>query len=264
MPLRRHSLRQRLHVSVTAGERRHHRGVQVIEDKENDSMTKALPTPLIADAAMRCAVPMRFAPRGISLVSGDAPLGGRVRPAQHSGSVDVFIEAVHLAAPGDVLVIDNGGRLDEGCVGDLVTLEAKNAGLAGILIWGANRDSAELREVGLPVFSYGQWPCGPRRLDSRTGDALTRARFGDVVVTADDHVFADTDGVIFIPSSAYDPVISAAQEIHRRERAQADRIRAGTPLFDQFRFRDYLERRSSSSALTFREHLRTLGGEIEQ
>jgi regulator of RNase E activity RraA len=35
---------------------------------------------------------------------------GRVRSARHAGSVDVFLEAVGVAQPGDVLVIDNGGR----------------------------------------------------------------------------------------------------------------------------------------------------------
>jgi regulator of RNase E activity RraA len=37
-------------------------------------------------------------------------------PAQHVGSVDIFLEALEGAAPGEVLVVDNGGRLDEACV----------------------------------------------------------------------------------------------------------------------------------------------------
>jgi hypothetical protein len=50
--------------------------------------------------------------------------------------VDIFLEALEGAAPGNVLVVDNGGRLDEACVGDLVVLEAQAAGLEGIVIWG--------------------------------------------------------------------------------------------------------------------------------
>lgn len=56
-------------------------------------------------------------------------LAGRVCPARHAGSVDAFLEAFQTAAPGDVLVADNGGRLEEACVGDLVALEAQAAGL---------------------------------------------------------------------------------------------------------------------------------------
>jgi regulator of RNase E activity RraA len=55
-----------------------------------------------------------------------------------------------------VLVVDNGGRADEACVGDLVVLEAQAAGLGGVVMWGLHRDTPEVTQIGLPVFSYGQ------------------------------------------------------------------------------------------------------------
>jgi regulator of RNase E activity RraA len=88
-------------------------------------------------------------------------LAGRVCPARHAGSVDAFLEAFEMAAPGDVLVVDNGGRLDEACVGDLVALEAQAAGVEGMVIWGLHRDTADIRAIGLPVFSLGAIPTGP-------------------------------------------------------------------------------------------------------
>jgi 4-hydroxy-4-methyl-2-oxoglutarate aldolase len=100
---------------------------------------------------------------------------------RHYGSVDVFLEAMASARPGDVLVIDNAGRLDEGCIGDLTALEAEASGLSGMVVWGAHRDTADLRQIGLPVFSYGVCPAGPRRLDTPDPDALTSASFGDFV-----------------------------------------------------------------------------------
>ena len=52
-------------------------------------------------------------------------IAGRALPAKHFGSVDIFLEAMMSAEQGDVLVIDNNGRADEGCIGDLTTLEAR-------------------------------------------------------------------------------------------------------------------------------------------
>ena len=94
-----------------------------------------LSTPLVADAALRLKVPLRIAPPGISPVISGRRLAGRALPARHFGSVDVFLEAMQNAQPGDVLVIDNGGRRDEGCIGDLTALEAQASGLAGIVVW---------------------------------------------------------------------------------------------------------------------------------
>lgn len=223
-----------------------------------------LSTPLITDAALRLKIPVSIAPFRIHPVTAGMRLAGRVLPAKHFGSVDVFLEAMESSEPGDVLVIDNGGRTDEGCIGDLTALEAQAADLAGIVVWGTHRDTPELQQINLPIFSYGSCPSGPQRLDHRTDDALPVARFGACEVTRSQVVFADDDGCVFVPTNSMERLLETAHQIWQKERKQADRIKAGETLRQQLKFADYLNKRASDPNHSFREHLRKIGGEIEE
>jgi regulator of RNase E activity RraA len=174
------------------------------------------------------------------------------------------LEALERAQPGDVLVVDNGGRHDEACVGDLIALETKTAGLAGIVIWGLHRDTPELLDIGLPIFSLGALPTGPVRLDPRGADALDSARVGSWVVSADDVAIGDANGVLFVPAARAEEIATAARAIRETERTQADKMRQGNSLRGHLQFSDFISRRSTNPELTFREHLRRIGGAIEE
>lgn len=223
-----------------------------------------LSTPLVADACLRCGVPMRAAPAGIRPVLPGTRFAGRALPVRHYGSVDVFLEALTVARPGDVLVIDNGGRTDEACIGDLTVLEAQAAGVSALVVFGLHRDTAELVEIGVPVSSYGSHPLGPSRLDEREPQALTSAHLGAELVTAEDVVFGDDDGVVLVAVEVVDDVLAMAARIWRTEREQATRIRGGDTLREQTAFADYLVRRADDPRYTFRQHLRRVGGAIEE
>lgn len=221
-------------------------------------------TALIADACIRLNVRLRIAPSGVRPLIEKTPIAGRVLPVKHYGSVDIFLEAMKNAQQGDILVIDNGGRENEGCVGDLTALEALASGLGGIVVWGCHRDTAELVKIDFPVYSYGSSPAGPQRVDPPQPEALTSAHFGDFQVSREDVVFADDDGVLFAPCTHAQKLIETAEAISQTERRQAQAVRSGKTLREQLRFDEYLDRRSNDPTYTFRKHLRNIGGAIEE
>ncbi len=223
-----------------------------------------LSTPHLADACLRVGVTVRCAPTTLRPLMPAMHCAGRVRPARHVGSVDIFLEALETSGKGDVLVVDNGGRTDQACVGDLVTLEMATGGLAGIVIWGLHRDTMELQEIGLPFFSLGSLPTGPLSLDKRSPDALEWARVGEWIVTSEDVVVGDGDGVIFLPYERLVDIIPAAESIRETERRQAGEMRSGHSFREQAAFQSYLAQRAQNPEFGFREHLRQIGGAIEE
>ena len=162
------------------------------------------------------------------------------------------------------MVVDNRGRTDEACVGDLTVLEAKAWGLSGLVVYGYHRDNDELSRIVFPVFSYGSNPAGPVRLDKRESLDLKSAQWDGFTVDSSDVVFADDDGVIFVSTNRVVDLFKVAESIWKIERQQAEAIKAGKKLSDQLDFEEYLAKRNSDPSYTLRRHLRERGGAIEE
>src|SRR5688572_6805642 len=219
-------------------------------------------TPFIADACVQLSLPVRVASHGLKCNFPGSKAAGPARPARHAGSTDVFLEAIAAAERGDVLVIDNGGRTDEGCIGDLVVGEAFMSGMAATICWGTHRDTAAIHAIGARVWSLGICPNGPLELRRRVATALEAANLGKITITHDDHVFADDDGVVVIASADVPRVVDTARDIAAREGAQAARLLKGELLRTQFDLDGYVSTRTANPDYTFRDHLKTFGGAI--
>lgn len=224
----------------------------------------SLTTPHLADGCLRLGVPIRVGPSALQSIAPNMRCAGRVRPVRHLGSIDVFFEALEDAKQGEVMVVDNGGRQEEACIGDIVALEVRAAGLAGMVIWGLHRDSKELSDIGFPIFSMGSLPTGPQRLHARPDDIFTRATVGLHTVTSADFVVGDANGVLFLPEDRLDEIVTAAVGYRDTEARQLRDMAAGKSYREQSRFSEYRARHAREPGYGFRQHLKAIeaAGEV--
>jgi regulator of RNase E activity RraA len=227
-----------------------------------DDLDLLLPTAALADAAVRLGIPLGTAPVSLVPLLPGTAFAGPAAPVTHLGSVDVLLETIDDAPAGAVLVVDNGGRDDEACVGDLMLLEAKLAGMRGAVIWGRHRDTAQLRDIGLPVFSRGPHPFGPRRVPP-AGRAMRSAFLDGVAVTTEHWIVADDDGVLVVGPERRSELAETAARIQAVEGRQSVRMREGASLRDQLDFAEYRRRQTQDAELTLRRYLAETGGAIE-
>lgn len=123
--------------------------------------------------------------------------------------------AVALAKPGDVVIAASDGFQGTAVVGDIVTMMAKNAKCAAIVLDGMARDSEGIVGVGLPLFSRGITPNScVRSGPGRVGVAIVA---GGVAIEPGDVVVGDRDGVVVIPRKMLDSVIERVAAIKEAE-----------------------------------------------
>jgi 4-hydroxy-4-methyl-2-oxoglutarate aldolase len=209
-------------------------------------------------------VPLRIAPPGIAPVVAGAAIAGCALPARHYGSVDVFLKACGAATTGDVLVVDNEGRTDEACVGDLTVLEAQASGIGGTRRLGSAPRQTRAERDRPPALQLWNLPCRTAATRSAEARSPLERTLGEHVITRDDIVFADDDAAVFVPADRVDELLDAARAIWHLEREQASRITAGETLRTQTSFDEYLTRRANDPSYTFRQNLRQIGGAIEE
>ena len=125
--------------------------------------------------------------------------------------------AIGLCEPGEILVVDAGGFLGTAIWGGIMTRAALQRGVGGLVVDGAVRDVAEIREMGFNTFSAGIVPAGPRKgfggvIDGVIACAGCPVKSGDIVI-------GDDDGVAVVPLERQEPLLAASLEKLAQEEA---------------------------------------------
>jgi RraA family protein len=135
-------------------------------------------------------------------------------------------KAIDIAKPGDVIVVDAGGVCDNAIIGELMSARAKQRGVAGMVIWGAIRDSAELGAGEYPVFAAGVTHRGPYK--NGPGEINVPIMMGGMTVNPGDIIVGDADGLVAVPQEIAERVLASAKGILEKETKSMKEIVAGT------------------------------------
>ncbi len=151
---------------------------------------------------------------------------GMLKSKYHLG-----VRAIDSASPGDIIIIDNRGDLNNNCWGEILSMAAKMKGISGVVVDGAARDIDACKEFGFPVYARGTVPITARgRIMEESFNEVIRV--GDVQVRPGDIVMADINGVVIIPVEKLDEVLEAAEEILQKEEAMVEELRRGIPILE--------------------------------
>ncbi len=151
---------------------------------------------------------------------------GKIKSKNHLG-----VAAIEAARPGNIIVIDNSGRLDTSCWGGILANGAKQKGVQATVIDGACRDLDDCVEIDYPVFARGtvvQTARG-RVIEESTGQTI---QFAGVQVNHGDIVMGDRSGVVFIAAEHLPEVTAKAEEMYEKEEAMVREIRKGRGMLE--------------------------------
>lgn len=146
------------------------------------------------------------------------------------GSIITCHRALAEAPEGSVLVI-NGRENPNGALwGELMTTEAMERRIKGVVIEGAVRDVDAISKLKFPTFSRYITPSvGSNRRVGTTGHSIV---CGGVAVNTGDLIVADADGVVVVPQDRIDEVLKRAEAIDHREKELAQQVKSGGHLAD--------------------------------
>ena len=167
-----------------------------------------IPTAVMSDVLTRGQT-MRG---GINPLMRDMRICGQARTAECPvGDNSAIRAAIGCVEPGQVIVANAQGYESTAVFGGLMALMAKEKQVAGLVIDGAVRDSEEIVDIGLSVFSRGVCPRGPRKYPVGFIDGVISV--GGVTVAPGDIILGDADGVTVVPLAQAKTALSAAVEI---------------------------------------------------
>ncbi len=135
-------------------------------------------------------------------------------------------KALTMAQPGDVIVVDAGGELTNALFGEQMMATSIRIGLAGIVLNGAVRDSAEIASGDFPLYAAGITHRGPYK--DGPGEINVVISVDGMVIAPGDLIVGDADGLLCVPYEKMDEVLLATRKKMQAEELAMKAISTGT------------------------------------
>ncbi|MDM0066669.1 RraA family protein [Variovorax sp. J31P207] len=165
-------------------------------------------------------------PRLRPMHSGGRMAGPALTIKARPGDNLMIHKALQMAKPGDVIVVDGGGDLTNALVGEIMIGDAARQGLGGMVLNGAIRDAAEIRQGSFPVFAAGVTHRGPYK--DGPGEINVAISIDGMVIEPGDLVIGDDDGFLCVPFEDVSALLAAANKKQEIEARMIADIEAGT------------------------------------
>jgi len=171
----------------------------------------------------RGALPCDIAP----IATGQTIVGRAVTAECQPRDNAALLAALSIAGEGDVLVVATGGHREAGYFGEVLATACQARGVAGLVIDGGVRDTAELRAMGFAV--YAARTCIQGTVKATLGAVQTPIAIGGQVIRPGDYVRGDDDGVVIIAPEDAEAAVQASRAREDKESQIMQRMREGTP-----------------------------------
>lgn len=154
-----------------------------------------------------------------------ASIAGAAYPLECSPGDNLAIHIAMETVPrGSVLVVSTGGFV-AGYWGEVLTVAAEAAGVAGLVIDGGVRDIAAMTARRFAVFTRGVSMRGTIKASAPSvGQPIS---FTGTPVAAGDLVVADDDGVLIIPAARADHALAHGQARADKEARMMEALAQG-------------------------------------
>jgi 4-hydroxy-4-methyl-2-oxoglutarate aldolase len=156
---------------------------------------------------------------------------GPARTVRCGQGDNLMVHAVmDRAQPGEVLVLTMPDPEPVALVGDLLVTQAKERGVAALLVDAGVRDTEDLRELGVPIWA--RWIRVRGATKTKVGEIDEPVEVGGATIRPGDTMVLDADGAVVIRKERMDEVLAASRARLEQEAVKREKLQGGQLSYD--------------------------------